>query len=486
MRRGYVRPPTLAGDYVIQGVTVVDTADGTLTAEQDLRIHDGVIQEIGAGLATLTASTVLDGRGRFAVPGFVDMHAHALNQPRDIEGAYALMLAAGVTGYRQMSGSSDLLALRRRGGLPHPAGAPRVLAMPGEILTPFSCATPEMAAATVRQQHDDGADFIKSAMASGESFLAALDEARRVGIPLAGHLPADVDPREAARRGMRSIEHLGPGASVFAATSRDETAVRAAALRDPGPRLPSIKLPGMDRVIGRIIRGIVVNPSSRTTPAAAQALRTADETFDVEAAQELAAHFVANETWQCPTLVRVHTQQLPDAAEHQDDSRVRWIHPDELKRWRSSAERFAKLPAGTRDALRLHFDAQLRLTKIFADAGVPLLAGSDADGAGWVIPGFGLHDEFDLLARAGLAPLHILRLATSEPARFLGAGAGAGAGAGRLQAGARADVVLLDDNPVVDHRALHAISGVVSSGDYWSRDDLDTTLARVADAPGAR
>nr|WP_239079696.1 amidohydrolase family protein [Streptomyces sp. SID7909] len=181
-------------------------------------------------------------------------------------------------------------------------------------------------------------------------------------------------------------------------------------------------------------------------------------------------------------MIRVHTQQFGDAPEHTGDPRRRYMAPGELRAWDKSVRKFARLPDVTRDALRHHWAAQLRLTRTFADAGVPMIAGTDACGAAHIIPGFSLHDEFDLLAEAGLAPLTILRMTTTEPARFLGEPEASG----RVAPGMPADLVLLDEDPLTDHTALRRIAGVLREGSWWSRADLDTVLERVAAAPGAR
>ncbi|WTO73158.1 amidohydrolase family protein [Streptomyces sp. NBC_00209] len=95
---------------------------------------------------------------------------------------------------------------------------------------------------------------------------------------------------------------------------------------------------------------------------------------------------------------------------------------------------------------------------------------------------FSLHDEFDLLAEAGLAPPAILRMTTTEPARFLGEAGSSG----RVAPGMPAGLVLLAENPLTDHTALRRIAGVLREGSWWSRADLGTVLERVAAAPGAR
>ena len=485
MSTDYVGAPSATGDFVLRDVTVVDVTDGTHAGGQDIRVTGGAIASIGATGRQTTDIPVVEGSGAFVVPGYVDSHAHALNDPGEVAGAYALMLANGITGFRQMSGSPQLLQDRRAGRLPAPPGAPALLATPGTLLTPMNSGTPTAAAAEVRAQQEQGADFIKAGMTSHDTFLAALAEAGRIGIPLAGHLPGDLDPRDAARGGMRCIEHLGPGVTVFAATCSCEAEIRSAPPREI--KLPKLKLPGMDRVLDRVLRQLVVNPAVITKPSDAYSLELADASFDQQRAVDLAALFVEHETWHCPTLIRLHTQQFADEPEHSADPRLRFIAPHEIARWRKATAKFTTLPDATRQALRAHWPTQLRLTKTLSDAGVPLLAGTDAGGAGWVIPGFALHDEFDLLAAAGLAPLKILQAATAAPARFLGLASVAG----RVAPGYRADLVLLGRDPLgggpqEGHRALRDITAVVRAGHLWSRPDLDAVLARAEASPAAK
>lgn len=477
----YVHSSQVRGHVVLADVTVVDPVAGTAQAGRDVFVEDGRITAVTAAGAAREGAAAVDGRGRYLTPGFVDAHAHALNTPHDVDGAYALMLAAGVTGFRQMSGNDALVSAAREGRLPAPTGAPALLATPGDLLTPANARTVAAALATVRHQHAVGADFIKAGFVSREPFLAVLDEARRLGIPVAGHLPGDVDPREAARGGMRVIEHLGPGVTVFAATCSCEDEVRASTKGRSLPPIPTW-LPGVTRLMNAAVARMVTNPAATTSPGEAAAYTRADATYDEAKAAALARLFVEHQTWQCPTLIRNHTMQFGDDPIHTRDPRRRWMAADVLERWDASAKRLGTLPHATRESLRAHMAGQLRLTRVFAEAGVPMLAGSDANGSAWVIPGFGLHDEFDLLATAGLDPVAILRMTTSEPARFLGLEDERG----RVAPGFAADLVLLDSDPLADHRALHEIAGVMRAGEYWTRAELDGVLDRVEAHPGAR
>ena len=115
------------------------------------------------------------------------------------------------------------------------------------------------------------------------------------------------------------------------------------------------------------------------------------------------------------------------------------------------------------------------MTRILADAGVPLLTGSDVTGASWEVPGASLHREFDELAAAGLSPLQVLQATTSAPAQFVGRD-----DFGAVTAGARADLVILREDPMQSIAALHTVAGVVRNGVHRSAADLETIKERIA------
>ena len=193
----------------------------------------------------------------------------------------------------------------------------------------------------------------------------------------------------------------------------------------------------------------------------------------------MAEALAADGTWQVPTLIRMRTQQLADLPEYATDPNQRYLPADLVADWREAAGVFGKLPDAVRATLRALYAAQLRLTKLYEQAGTLMMTGTDA-GAGWITPGFGLHQEFDELARAGLPPLKILQMTTSLPARFLGREAAMGS----VAAGKAANLVLLDGDPTADAQHLHRIHGVVRAGRYYARADLDRLLARVEAGAG--
>jgi len=124
-------PSAVAQSLLLNGVTIVDTQTGKLTRNQSVAIDNGKIAQIArAGAIKAGAGTkVIDARGKYLAPGYLDMHVHSLNDA-DPTASLELMLANGVTGVRQMSGSPELLQRRRDGQLILPKDGPELLAMP--------------------------------------------------------------------------------------------------------------------------------------------------------------------------------------------------------------------------------------------------------------------------------------------------------------------------------------------------------------------
>ena len=461
----------MSADLVLRDVTVVDTRDGSFSSGRAIVIENGSIAKIDAAASIGDRDGVIDGLGAFAVPGYNDAHAHPLNAP-DAQDGLTLMLANGITGFRQMSGTPELLAARRDGRLMPADDAPELLEMCGEILTGANARSVEMAVAEVRAQHEQGVDFIKVIDVTPKIFFAALEESTRLKLPYLGHLPPTVDVRKAAQAGLRSIEHLGPKDSVLLGCSSDEAALRGEALNKPAPG-PRIAGPIPVNVIMRAI----ASPLLATDPSEFTRYARVIDTYSDERMRDLAGHFVATNTWHCPTLTRVRTMALADDDDYRSDSSLRYVPLPLRQMWEEIAQQFSeRLPAAARETLARLFAALSNLVRPFKAAGVKMLAGSDSGGAAaWCIPGPGLHQEFDQLEAAGLTPLEVLQMTTSNVAAFLGRESTMGS----IAPGKDANLVLLSADPMSSIQNLHKISAVVRAGKHYSAAALETLKART-------
>ena len=463
-------PAAPDGGTVIDHVNVVDVRNGTIARNRAVLIVGERIARIGAAGSLGRNARRIDGHGGYLVPGFNDMHAHNLNTASP-ETSLPLMLANGVTGFRQMAGAPALLARRASGQPLLPAESPALLAMPGTLLAGPAFADPAAVRAEVDRQKTQGADFIKVVDLPARAFIAAADEAHAQGLPYSGHLPPTVDAREAVRHHMRSIEHLGPTISLLLSCSTDEVAARAILSKvPPGAGVDFDMEPGK-------LQRMLANPALLTPPQAFKLIQRVVATYDEAKCRAFARDLKVGGTWVVPTLTRLEAMNLGNAPALRDNPQLRFVPPASRALWADVGQTFeAKLTAEQKATLASLFARQLQMARLFDAEGVPMLTGTDFGGQ-WIVPGFSLHHEFDLLAQAGLKPLRILQMTTIDPARYLHREREAGT----VSPGKAADLVLLAADPTRSVAALHRVLAVVRAGRVYDRAALDGIEARQAD-----
>ncbi|MEU8817683.1 amidohydrolase family protein [Actinoplanes sp. NPDC048796] len=430
----------------VQNVTVIDARGGVRRGHTVLVRGDRILDVAPSERVPVpTGATLVDGRGKFLIPGLADMHSHATGiDDTDPE----LYVVNGVTTTRQMSGGQQARIWRRqiadgeRLGPRWVIGSRIVDGSPSlwDGLDPdggthIAVAGPDEARAAVRREHAAGAAFIKTySRLSRESFLAVAGECRMLGLPFLGHVPDVVPLTEASDRGLRTVEHLF---TVWYDTSSEEERLRRAVAAVPiGP-------------------GDYNGWFNRMHPLEYAAART----YDRRRAARVFHRLAANDTYVTPTLVLHETNDMPEAIDRHDP-RYRYVSADMIGYWDWTLESLY-LPG--RDPRRVAesaeiFRRRLRLTADLAAAGVPLMAGTDL-GTTYLMPGFSLHDELELLVRAGLTPIQALAAATLNPARYLGR-----RDLGVVAPGAVADLVLLDADPLRDIRNTTRVNSVVVRG----------------------
>ncbi|NIB43408.1 amidohydrolase family protein [Pseudomaricurvus alkylphenolicus] len=457
---------------VLERINVVDVRNGSVLEEQTVVIAGGSIRSIQPShtVSGLKGQRI-DADGKYLIPGFNDMHAHVLSS-EDPERSLSLMLAHGVTGFRQMSASESLLQQRLRNGRYLSKNqAPDLLAMSGPIVTRLTVRTKQQALQEVERQEALGADFIKVVDSSPESLVALLKAAKARSIPVAGHLPESVNETLAANIGMKSIEHLGPRSSVVMGCSNLEEALREKIANNPHsgpPELPAWLASLIKPLTDRMFRKIVVNPYIVSTPTDFDIMNRILTSFDEQKCVQFAQQLALQDTWQVPTLVRIRTMSYGGDADYRSSPDLRFVSSETLASWNSVADEFtSELSSEQRATLEQFFELQAIITAILAEQGVKMLAGSDV-GGGWLVPGISLHEEFDLLDAAGVQPLRVLKMATADAAAFLELGDELGL----VEVGKRANLVLLDRNPLQRVSNLHGVHAVIRAGNYYDRDEL--------------
>lgn len=215
-----------ASALVLQGVTIIDVTDGRLLSDQTVVVAGPRIRALGpSGQVTAPAGAQLvDARGKFLIPGLWDMHAHT-EQPENLDVArqdslyrmyYPLYIAHGITGIREMAqrfpNGADSFRVWQRAVQAGARVGPRAIGPSADLTTGsgIDLQSPANARHIIDSLKAAGDPFAKfhGAPDDPEIFFGLLSESRRVGLPIAGHLPTSVSPIEAADSGIRSIEHI--------------------------------------------------------------------------------------------------------------------------------------------------------------------------------------------------------------------------------------------------------------------------------------
>jgi hypothetical protein len=454
-----------AQPLIIRHVTVIDATGAAPRADMSVAIGQGRISAISKHVPAPRGARVIDGRGKYLIPGLWDMHIH-LGPP---EIFFPLLLANGIIGVREMFTGIPIATIRHWRTLPD---TPRIVA-PGFLDGPpmlsngpppagaIAIATPDQARLAVRALAESGVDFLKVySSIPRDAYFALAEEARAIGIPFAGHVPEAVSPAEASDAGQRSEEHL---INILLACSTDEEQLRA----------ERISLMLSQRISGEERMRELAFPD----PAGLF------DTYSEEKAAALFKTFVRNGTWQTPTLALLDGFARARDEDFLADPRRKYMLKAWTDAWDPRNTFFLKdlfQREGAYEQLNARIRALLaRHEKLVGDmhrAGVEFLAGTDANGWNPVMPAFGLHRELELLVASGLTPMEALQTATRNPARYFGSLKESGT----IEAGKAADLVLLNADPLRDIRNTERIEAVVMRGQYYSREDLDAMLKKVA------
>jgi hypothetical protein len=410
---------------VIKHVNIVNVIDGSIQPNMTVSIENKTIKNISPTQETSQTEQTqsIDATGKYMIPGLWDMHVHLARLGSEL--SFPLFLSNGIVGVRDMGMSWKNLThiqQQKKWFSPLVVSTGPILENPPQS-RPFRLIVKNKQEATqaVLNLKRKGINLVKVYdFMPRQAYFAAVKTAKKEGMFVVGHVPLSVSAIEASEAGQRSIEHL---------------------------------------------RGF---PSLAIFPSEAQS-KNQDETTIIKT-------YAKNNTWQTPTLITGHMfiemlQGKTDSFEQ--DYRRKYFLNSVVKEWPSET---AVLTQAQKEGLITKFslDKMFPKVRMMNDINVPLLAGTDA-GSAYVLPGFGLHDELMLLVKAGLTPLDALRTATVNPAKFFDQESIFGS----IEVGKRADLVLLDSNPLNNIENTKQVRAVILNGKYLSREDLDLELFRL-------
>ena len=427
-------PKPQAVSMAITHVNVIPMDRPGILKDQTILVSGTRIVAVGHDLKVPDGVQVEEGRGRYALPGLWDMHAHVLaaSDLQTSEKMLRTMLAGGITGVRDMGSTMEQLqrfkAARLAGDGPFPelVGAGPVINGPA---TPWSrpieahVANPEEGRRVVDAQIAAGSDFIKAyGGLDPAGYGAVAEETHARGMVLAGHLPLSIDLQTALAAGQRSIEH----SEVHVSKSCGSTAPAKA---------------GSEWISAYARNGIAGRDEVEL------ALRSER---DPARCRALFQHMAHTQVWWTPTLVLDYA----DAA-FVDDEFLRVAGTGGADTCKSAAQIFEKTPMSLRSqALQGELDDVAAAHR----ASVKILAGTDMPSP-CEVPLASLHRELELFHRAGMSPFEALRTATVEPAHYFGR-----EDTGAIAAGEIANIDLLDQDPLTDLAALRSVTAVVLHG----------------------
>jgi hypothetical protein len=442
---------------IITNVNIIDTRQGLTSPNLTVVIKNGRIDSIAkhAMIASSQKTQVVNGTGKYLIPGLWDMHAHSAGGPAapwNEKVILPLYIANGITGIRDMGGNLQLLQQReqsiQRGELlgPHMYISGPFLNGGKPYEYTITTNSPQEGRAAVDKLAGEHVDFIKIlSNLPRDTYFAIAEESKKQKLTFAGHVPESISAADASAAGQRSIEHLS---GLTIACSREESELRRQ-------------------------RAAAIEKGDNAAYHAA-GVRSLD-TYDPEKARTLFAEFKKNETWQVPTLSWWRVQSQIDSLSASDPL-LKYVPASARKdkEWNLDQIRQSATPELVAD-LKRAMTRYIELTRGLHEAGVPIMAGTDSPDP-WVFPGFSLHDELELLVDAGFTPAQALRAATYNPAEFIGKSSDYG----MAEKGLVADLVLLDANPLLDIRNTRRISAVILRGKLFLRKDLDKMLADAA------
>lgn len=429
-------------DLIISNCKIINTNDGSITQGQSVVIKNGKIIDIqGDGYLKNKYQAVqyLPAEGRYLMPGLWDMHMHfgggdtTLHENKNF---LALYLAHGVTSIRDMAADISKSVVKWRNEINEDQLiGPRIFTS-GPKLEGYKpiwrgvleVGTPKEVENALDSLQKLNVDFVKITenTLKPDIYIYALKAVKARGLKSSAHIPSSLTLKEVIDAGLNSVEHLGYAYNAGIPKATDST-------------LPS--------------------------------------QFNAEYAKQQYSYMAKRHVFITPTLLGSYIIAHLDEDSHSDDPYLKYIGQGIKNTYSWRVDRAKNANAETIKQRHENYDRVSKVLPLLENEGVKIMAGTDAGYLNsYVYPGIGIHQELALMVKAGLSPLQALQASVVNPPAFLGL-----TEYGSVAKNKRADLILLDQNPIENIEATQAIHSVVVKGKVFDRRQLDKLLKEVAD-----
>jgi imidazolonepropionase-like amidohydrolase len=410
--------------FAVKNVNVIPMTQGSVAAQNaTVIIKNNRIESLNGPIPS--GAKIIDGTGKWLMPGLIDMHVHVPTDggpfgPKiptqgatlfmDLQDYMTLNNANGVTTVFDLGSKAEHFGQRNEIAKGNVIGSRMALAamIDGGNGQGRRANTPDDGRQAVRSAKAEGYEFIKLySDLTVETFKAIIDEANKQGLKTIGHIPDSFQ----GKLKEAFVPHFGMVAHA------EEVAKHAV-------------------------------------------------DYSEQEARRFAQMLKENDTWLCPTLTVMVwiASQVRSLDEMKALPTLQYVHPLLQSKW-LTANRYNKMSNPESIAYFEKFvKFHMLLVKACKAAGVPIVVGTDA-GTSAVVPGFSVHDEIDLLVACGLTTEEVLISATRLPATWLGIDSEVGT----VEVGKRADLILLDANPLIDVKNTRKFQAFLSMANGLKR-----------------
>ncbi|MEH6537318.1 MAG: amidohydrolase family protein [Psychroserpens sp.] len=432
-------------NYIITNVNIIDVLNDSIISNKSIVVENNRITQISPADSILNLSNykIIDANKKYAMAGLWDMHSHLALQvaPQTV---MPLHIANGVTNIRDMQGVVSINKERRLWREQIESGkllGPRLIGFADEIVGDNY--DERDVTKVVNRSAKDKRTFIKIySNILSERYFELAKQAKNQNVDFAGHYPDAINPIDASNAGQRSFEH----AHLFIDYSHSAS--------------------NKSREYNRS-----VNLGEEPDEALWVSYEERIANFDYNKFYELVDIMVKNETYFCPTHITKRYESSVHNDEFLNDDRIKYI-PYILKNiWKDDIN-------GTKQSdqqlLTDFYKKGLELTGLAHKRGLKILAGTDSYDP-YSFPGFSLHSELEQLVKAGLSPAEALATATINPSEYFSLSNDYGT----LEKGKVADILLLNENPLIDIKNSTSIDMLFFNGSLYNREELNGFLNYV-------